>query len=307
MKPQILFLVVPNANLLDIAGAAHVFFEAQEYGLDLNIAYCSYEPSVHSTSNLPIGHLSKFQDFSLGKGDCLFIASGDIKHILPYSLKPEKALLDWIVAAHQNGATVCSVCNGAFLLAQTGLLNQRNCTTHWKRTRELRERHPSAKVLDNVLFVEDGGIYTSAGAASGIDIALHLVSKMRDDFFAYQIARELVIYKRRAGSHEQQSIYLSYRNHVHAGIHRVQDWLNKNLDKKTNLMDLAAIANMSDRNFTRIFKKETNITVNQYVTLLRKERIRELMKNPDLSRGQIAQQCGLKSEKQVSRLLKQVA
>jgi transcriptional regulator GlxA family with amidase domain len=307
MRSKILFLVVPYANLLDIAGAAHVFFEAQEFGLPLDIEYCSFEEKIHSSSHLPIGPMVNYREQTLRSGDYLFIASGDAKYMLTDALRPEPELLQWIVQAHQCGATICAVCNGAFLLAQTGLLNYRNCTTHWKRTAQLQAKYPKAKVLENVLFVEDGCICTSAGAASGIDMALHLLSKMKDDFFAYEIARELVIYKRRAGSHAQQSIYLSYRNHVHAGIHRVQDWLIKHLDHKASLLDLAAIANMSDRNFTRVFKRETSITVNQYITLLRQERIRELLKNPDISRKQIAQHCGLKSEKQISRLMKQVA
>ncbi len=307
MRSKILFLVVPHSNLLDIAGAAHVFFEAQEFGLPLDIEYCSFEPKIYSTSRLPLGDILNYREQRLQAGDFLFISSGDAKYMLTDALSPEPELLQWIVQAHQLGATVCAVCNGAFLLAKTGLLNHRHCTTHWKRTAQLQAMYPKAKVLENVLFVEDNRVFTSAGAASGIDMALHLLSKIKDDFFAYEIARELVIYNRRAGSHAQQSIYLSYRNHVHAGIHRVQDWLNKHLDHRVSLLDLAAIANMSDRNFTRVFKRETNITVNQYVTMLRQERIRELLKNPDMSRKQIAQQCGLKSEKQISRLMKQVA
>jgi transcriptional regulator GlxA family with amidase domain len=307
MRSKILFLVVPHSNLLDIAGAAHVFFEAQEFGMPLDIEYCSFESKIYSTSRLPIGEIKNYREQTPRAGDYLFIASGDAKYMLSDALRPEPELLQWIVDAYKRGVSICSVCNGAFLLAKTGLLDYRNCTTHWKRTSQLQAKFPKAKVLENVLFVEDDRIYTSAGAASGIDMALHLLSKMKDDFFAYEIARELVIYNRRAGSHAQQSIYLSYRNHVHAGIHRVQDWLNKHLDLKTSLLELATIANMSDRNFTRIFKRETNITVNQYITLLRQERIRELLKNPDISRKQIAQHCGLKSEKQVSRLMKQVA
>jgi transcriptional regulator GlxA family with amidase domain len=153
--------------------------------------------------------------------------------------------------------------------------------------------------------VEDKGIYTSAGVTAGIDLALHIVSVLKDDNFSFKIARELVVYNRRSGSDAQQSIHLSYRNHIHSGIHKVQDWLQDNLNKALNIIDLAAIANMSDRNFTRIFKKETSLTVHEYITLLRKERLTALLKNPDLSRQQIAQQCGLASERQLSRLIKQ--
>ena len=90
---------------------------------------------------------------------------------------------------------------------------------------------------------------------------------------------------------------------MHAGIHKVQDWLHGNLQQKLSIPELAEIAMMSERNFTRVFKKETNLTVNDYITLLRKEKIKELMKRPDLSRDQIAKQCGLQSTRHLSRLI----
>jgi transcriptional regulator GlxA family with amidase domain len=138
---------------------------------------------------------------------------------------------------------------------------------------------------------------------SGIDLALYIVSRMKDDLFSYKVARELVVYMRRQGHHAQQSVYLLYRNHIHSGIHKVQDYLQENIDKKASLNDLADIACMSTRNLTRIFKKETLISVNEFTNLIRKEKIKELLKNPDISRAQIARECGLKSERQVFRLI----
>lgn len=172
-----------------------------------------------------------------------------------------------------------------------------------ERTKELQQLYPKAKVVENVLFTEDGNIYASAGIASGIDMALYIVEKIMGSFFAHKVARELVIYTRRSGNQHQHSELLNYRNHIHTGIHKTQDWLHENLHKKVSLKFLAGIANMSDRNFTRVFKKETSLTVNEYITLLRKEKITQLLNNPDMSRAQIAKQCGLKSERQVSRLI----
>ena len=109
---------------------------------------------------------------------------------------------------------------------------------------------------------------------------------------------------RRPGEQSQQSIFLSYRNHIHSGVHAVQDYLTENLHRKNPLSELAALANMSPRNFTRVFKKETGIAVGEYIARLRQERLQELSKNPDLSRAQLARQLGLKSERQVSRLIR---
>ncbi|MBK6273487.1 MAG: helix-turn-helix domain-containing protein [Saprospirales bacterium] len=114
-----------------------------------------------------------------------------------------------------------------------------------------------------------------------------------------------MIYNRRKGNQSQHSVYTNYRNHIHTGIHTVQDWLQENLHKKVSLVELAAMASMSDRNLTRIFKKETGLTVNAYINLLRKEKINELLNHPDLSRIQIAKKVGLNSERHVSRIIHQ--
>jgi transcriptional regulator GlxA family with amidase domain len=155
------------------------------------------------------------------------------------------------------------------------------------------------------LFTEDENIYTSAGVAAGIDRALHLITRIKDDHVSFKVARELVVYARRYGEGSQQSFFLSYRNHIHAGIHKVQDYLQENVQTKTSLAQLSEIACMSTRTLTCIFKKETGVTINEYLNLVRRETLKELLKNPDMSRRQMARHCGLRSERQVIRLLKQ--
>ncbi|MEQ1677368.1 MAG: AraC family transcriptional regulator, partial [Chitinophagaceae bacterium] len=200
----------------------------------------------------------------------------------------------------------CSICTGAFFLAMTGLLDDRKCTTHWKRTGQLQAKYPQIRLMENILFTEDERIYTSAGVTAGIDMALYIVAKLKGDNFSYKVARELVVYVRRQGNEAQQSVFMGYRNHIHSGIHKVQDHIQEHIHQKLSLSQLSDIACMSSRNLTRIFKKETGVSVNEYTTLLRKERIRELLKNPDITRKQMAKQCGLKSERQVIRLMKNV-
>ena len=153
------------------------------------------------------------------------------------------------------------------------------------------------------MFETQNNIWTSAGIASGMDMALEIVEQKKGSYFAHKVAREMVVYNRRNGAQKQQSEPMNFRNHLHSGIHAVQDWLHEHLDEPISMENLAALARMSSRNLTRIFKKETALTVHEYLTLVRKERIRELLKNPDLSRAQIAKKCGLSSERQVARLL----
>lgn len=302
-KTKIIFLVLPHVHLMDLAGPDQVFLEAIGYNAPFEIEYCSTENDISTSSSLPFGRLNHFSKVKFSANDFLFIPGAELNYVLSKKFHSNKALFDWINKCYTHKVKVCSICTGAFVLAESGILNNKNCTTHWKRTRELKQHYPKIKVVENVLFTEDAGVYTSAGIASGIDLALHILEQMMGNYFSHKVARELVIYSRRSANQKQQSDLLNFRNHIHSGIHKVQDWLQNNLHKKITLIDLSDIANMSGRNFTRIFKKETTLTVNQYITLLRKEKINQLLNNPDVTRQHIAQQCGLKSERQVSRLL----
>ncbi|MFZ1634456.1 MAG: helix-turn-helix domain-containing protein, partial [Chitinophagales bacterium] len=131
-----------------------------------------------------------------------------------------------------------------------------------------------------------------------------IVEKLTNGYFAHKVARELVIYYRRDGVSLQENVFLQFRNHIHEGIHKAQDYIIEHIHIKHNNHELAQIACMSDRNFTRTFKLETGITVNDFITNIRIEKLKTLIQNPDLSRKQIATQIGLESEKQVARLLK---
>lgn len=303
MPSKITFLLLPNTNLLDLGGASQVFYEAKDQGLDIDINFCSNEKNIVTATGLALGKIESYNKRKLNKGDYLIVLSSDYKYIFSKAFNPNKALLNWLVELKAKGVTMCAICTGAFLLGKAGLLDGIKCTTHWKRTTELQADFPKAKVQQNIIFIEDNGIYTSAGANSAIDVALHILSRLKDDFFTHKIARELVVYNRRNGPDAQHSVYLNNRNHIHSGIHKVQDYLLGNLHKKNLLSDLAEIANMSHRNFCRIFKKETSLTVIEYVNTLRKEKIKTLLKNPDVAKIEIANQVGLQSEKQVFRIL----
>lgn len=302
-KTKVVFLVLPHVHLMDLAGPDQVFLEAIGYDAPFELAYCSITNQVYSSSLMPFGKLDHYSKITLNANDFLIIPGAELHYLQSDEFKSNKKLFEWIRRCYSNGVNICSICSGAFVLAESGILNGKKCTTHWKRTSELQALYPALQVIENVLFTEDEHVYTSAGIASGIDLALFLVEQLKDEYFAHKIARELVIYCRRTGGQKQQSELLGFRNHIHAGIHQVQDWLQDHLNKKVSIADLAAMANMSSRNFTRVFKKETSLTVNEYITRLRKEKIEQLIQNPDISRAGIAAQCGLKSERHVSRIL----
>lgn len=306
MGPKIIFILSPHSNLLDIGGASQVFHEAKDHGYDCTIHFCSYVGEITTSTGLKIGPIVHYSDLEVSAQDYIFIMSADYKYVFSSSFKVEKPFLNWLRTCYQRGTKLCGICNGVFILGLTGLLNDRQCTTHWNRTQDLQQLYPNAKVLENILFVEDQGIVTSAGASSGIDVALYILNKLQGDYFTCKVSRDLVLYNRRNGSDIQRSVHLEYRNHVHLGIHRAQDWLNENLHTKCTLEDLAEIAHMSLRNFTRVFKKETTLTVNEYIQALRLARIRELIHKPDITRLELAKACGLQSERQISRLISMI-
>jgi transcriptional regulator GlxA family with amidase domain len=307
MAVKFIFLVSPRTHFLDLAGPDQVLSEAVFYHAPFELQYCSIAPENAGTaSGLRFSGLLHFSEIHVGQGDYILIPGMDLDLLGPANRLALVQVYHWLSVAYAAGAQICSVCTGAFLLGEAGLLDGKICTTHWKYTRRLQERFPKTRVQENVLFTERDGIFTSAGIASGIDLALYLVEREMGAHFAHKVAREIVVYIRRTGEQAQQSMFLNFRNHIHAGIHAVQDRLTEHLEKRNSLQELADIAHMSTRNFTRIFKKETGIAVGDYITMIRKERLAELLKNADLSRAQIARQLGLKSERQVQRLLRQI-
>lgn len=303
MSIKFVFLVLPEVNLMDLAGPNQVIQESIMQGADFEIDYCSIDKPIKALSGLPLGKLKHFSEIKFKQGDFLFTPASRADYLVSDEFRKETTLMEWIADVYKAGINICSTCAGAFILAHSGILYNKSCTTHFKKTQLLQELYPAVKVTENILFTEQDRIYTSAGVASGVDMTLHIIEKLKGGYFAHKIARELVVYNRRAGEQCQYSYFLKFRNHIHSGIHKAQDYVHENMNVKISLGDLASMANMSDRNFSRIFKKETGVTVTEYIKTLRKEKIKELRKNPDISQVEIAKMCGLKSERQLRRII----
>lgn len=302
----VVFAIPPQVHLLDISGPAHVFYEALDYQAPLDLKFISLLGTATATSScrLAFAQLSDFQALSLRPKDLIFIP-GLAKELLlhPDFIHQVKPFLNWLGEQYQQGVEICSVCTGAFLLAEAGLLNDRPCTTHWKYFDRFSQRFPKAQLLRNRLFVESDGIYSSAGVTSGIDLALFILEQRFGTAFASSIARELVLYFRRGETDPQLSIFLQYRNHLEDRIHTVQDYLRHHLQERNIIDSLAALIHMSPRNLTRLFKKTTGITIGQYVEKLRLERAIQLLKKGETINA-IAQLCGLQSSNQLRQLFK---
>ena len=303
MATKFIFLLLPEVHLLDLAGPDQTIHEAIDFCADFKIEYCGLGPELESSAGLAIRKQQHFSKIKFKAGDFIIVPGARVKYLLSNTFSGQTDLFEWLHTAHRKKVNLVSICAGALVLAHAGLLNDIACTTHFKITAQLQQLAPRAKVKENILFVEENNIYTSAGIASGIDLMLHIVEQLTNGYFAHKVARELVIYYRRDGVSLQENVYLQYRNHIHEGIHKAQDYIIEHIDRKNTIFELAQIACMSERNFTRVFKLETGITVKDFITNIRIEKIKSLLNNPDLSRKQIADQVGLESEKQVNRLL----
>lgn len=297
---QVVFVVLPGVDLLDLAGPVEVFHTADALGGGYRVRTAGPLPAVRSRQGLALAELEPLPE-GIGEGDLVIVPGMPIDAVraVPASVHA------WLRQAYDRGAHVCSVCIGAFVLADAGLLRGRQCTTHWSRVADLRERHAGARVLDNRLFVDDGRITTSAGIASGIDMALSLVERRHGPLLTAAVAREMVIYLRRDGAHQQQSIYLEYRTHLHPGIHRVQDWLVAHPAEKTTLDELGRMAYMSPRHLTRVFRQATGISIKEFATRLRLELARNLLNDPALTVEAVAARCGFETPRQLRRVWKE--
>jgi transcriptional regulator GlxA family with amidase domain len=296
---RVIFFITANVHILDLAGPVQAFYEATNYGHPYDMLYVSDNRVQVSSSQLQLAKLKSFSGIKTGPADIIIIPGYDLRL---YTAKSDK-FYSWLRRANQVGATICSICTGAFVLAEAGLLEDRECTTHWKSTDKLQKRYPTLKVLTNRLFVKSGNIYTSAGVTTGMDMALYMLEERHGPEFVYRLARELVLYIRRDGHESQESIYLQYRRHIHADIHMVQDWIIQNLEKKIRVEKLAALVYTSPRNLTRLFKVTTGITIGQYIEKLRVEKAVHLL-HQDNKIGNITKQCGLQSANQLRHIIK---
>lgn len=191
-----------------------------------------------------------------------------------------------------GGARIASICYGAFALAEACLLDGLRATTHWDAAEKLAERYPRITVEPNVLFVDEGSILTSAGAAAGLDLCLHIVRRDLGVSAANEIARGLVTAPHRTGGQAQ---YLPRTSSAARGdtLAATREWVMTRLDQRLTIAGLAAHARMSPRTFLRRFAEETGRTPLQWILRARVDAARELLESTRLSVDRIADQVGL--------------
>jgi transcriptional regulator GlxA family with amidase domain len=211
-----------------------------------------------------------------------------------YSNPPSEAILEVFRKAHARGAWVLSVCSGAFLLGEAGLLDGRACTTHWRHTAELERRFPAASVDPDVLFVEDDRVITSAGTAAGIDACLHHVRCELGASVANRIARRMVVPPQRDGG-QRQFIDLPVPDCTADSLAPLLLWMRENLAEDQPVRALASRVAMSERTFARRFAAETGTTPGKWLLAQRLHHARTLLEASDLPVETVATRAGFGS------------
>ncbi|MDB5929559.1 MAG: AraC family transcriptional regulator [Polaromonas sp.] len=298
----VLFMAFPDMGLLDVTGPQTVFWAAskamEKRGLP---GYLRFTASLNgglvntaegvSLQTLPLA------DFAGAQIDTRVVpGSPHIEQVLERS----GPLAQWLHAAAGAARRTASVCSGAFLLAQAGLLDGRRAATHWGMCDMLKARFPSVEIDRDAIFVQQGAVWTSAGVSAGIDLALALVEADCGHEVAMEVARELVVYLKRPGGQAQFSELLQSQAQDSAAFDELNLWITDNLGRKNLSVELLADrAGMSPRNFARVYKQKTGRTPAKAVEVFRLEAARRLLEDSGRNVDQIAGLCGFGDEERM--------
>jgi transcriptional regulator GlxA family with amidase domain len=262
-------LIFPDFQLLDAAGPISVFDIAARYAREpapIRVIAASPGP-VRSSSGAEMC-ARKFG--SAGALSTLIIAGGEGVE----AAARNDCTIAFVRSVAKRATRVASICSGAFVLAEAGLLDGRRATTHWQRTRQFLEAYPSVKLEPDRIYVRDGNIWSSAGITAGIDLALAMVAEDHGEEVAQSTARQLVLYHRRSGGQSQFSSLLELKA-PSGRFGPLLGWAREHLDAPLTVEDLAARAGMSARHFSRAFIAETGSTPSKAIERLRIEVARQ--------------------------------
>jgi transcriptional regulator GlxA family with amidase domain len=305
---RIAILAFPAVQILDVTGPSEVFAIADRLsgaeasadrlsGGAYAVELLAPEAGVLSTSGGLRLHADRgFRDCD-SLLDTLIVAGGlGVREAVQ-----DTQLIEWLQTVAGRCRRIASVCTGAFLLAEAGLLHGRRATTHWSACSALAKRHPAVEVEADAIFVGDGRIFTSAGVTAGIDLALALVEDDLGPTRALEVARMLVLFMRRPGGQAQFSNSLGSHAAKTTTLRDLQAWIADHLDGDLTVPALAERAFMSPRNFARVFVSQTGQTPGRYVESLRLERARMLLQSGDQTVEGVAQACGYRTVETLRR------
>lgn len=303
VQRRVVVLIYPGVQALDAVGPLEVFAGANAlerahgrpapYRIELVAPHAG--PQV-SGSGYALVAQRAYRELR-GPIDTLLVAGGDGSR----AARADPELRAWLRRAAKRARRVCSVCTGALVLAEAGLLDGRRATTHWARIEQLRDRHPKVIVERDPIFVRDGAIYTSAGVTAGIDLCLALVEDDLGHALARTIARWLVVFLQRPGGQAQFSAHVAAPAPRAPAFRDVQGFIAEHPEADLSVAALAARAAMSPRNFARRFREQLGLSPAQYVLRARVEHARARLEQGDESIEQVAARSGFGTEETMRR------
>ena len=300
-------VVVDRLHLLDLAGPVEVFRTANLLGAEPRYRITVISPdgdAVRSDSAvtvLPDGSFEDVEDLLDGRPIHTVVAVGGLgvrDHL------GDATMRDGLRGLAGRSGRLTSICTGALLLADAGLLDGRRATTHWASVDELAQLAPSAVVEEDPIYVRDGEVWTSAGVTAGIDLALALVEEDHGIELAHQVASWLVVFARRPGGQSQFSATSTARPARRRELRDLQLWMGHHLAEDLSVPALAERAGMSERTFARAFRDETGTTPAAHVEALRLEAARRLLETSDMTVAAVAREVGFRSPERLHRAVR---
>lgn len=277
--------VTDGTPLFELAAACEVF------GVDRGLTRSWYDFTICGQDDAEVGGWLRAA-ISRGLEALAYADTVIVPSCRDAAEPPPRALVDAVRTAHRGGARVASLCTGAFVLAEAGLLDGRRATTHWAHTTLLQDRYPAIRVDADVLYTDEGDVLTSAGKAAGLDLCLHLVRTDHGAAVANALARSLVVPPHRPGGQAQfiRAAVAHGRNNVLADL---MAWTLERLEHPLTVQDLAREAGMSSRNLARHFNAAAGTSPLRWLLTQRVRRAQELLETSDLSVEQIASRTGM--------------
>ncbi|MGP3955214.1 GlxA family transcriptional regulator [Nonomuraea sp. 3N208] len=301
MHRRVLIVVFPGFQLLDMAGPADVFATA-----NLLVSEDGYRVEVAAPRGGAIraGNGIEVTAAALGEVegpvDTLLVVGG---LSMPAQVKDEE-LVGGIAKLAGTARRVASVCNGAFLLAEAGLLDHRRVTTHWLAAHDLQSQYACVEVDADPLYIEDGDVWTSAGVLSGVDLALALVARDHGHALARDVARGLVVYLHRPGGQSQFSTPMRTLTPRSEPLRELQAYIDAHPEADLSVPALARRAGMSERHFSRVFTQQTGLSPGRYVERSRADAARRLLEVTDHPLDTVARESGLGTPETLYRVFR---
>ena len=300
IERHIAFLTYDAVKLLDVTGPLQVFSDANTL-LGRN-AYTTTLASLYGgpvTTDTGVAlNTRRLAGVGLDTGDTLIACGGEGVH----AASRDNRLIAGIQRAAEKCGRVASTCTGAFLLGKAGLLDGRRAVTHWHDCDTLARSYPNAEVDPDPIFIEDDGVWTSAGVTAGIDLALALVEADHGRDLALDLARNMLVYVKRPGGQSQFSEAQAQQTPSATGkFDALHLWMKDNLTADLRVDALARRCDMSPRNFARLYTEETGLTPARAVEQMRVEAARAMLENPAVSVRTVALRTGFGNDERMRR------